>query len=65
MQSFLCVGTIWGDIQQPLWITQPIAAPVQPPTSMRYFVHMILSLLMLLILCEITWSELVDVGNAL
>jgi hypothetical protein len=65
MQFLLCAGTIWGSIQQPSWIAQHIAAPVQPPTSLRYFVHMILSLLVLLIHCEITWSKLVDVGNAL
>jgi hypothetical protein len=35
MQSLLYAGTIWGSIQQPSWIAQPIAAPVQPPTSMR------------------------------
>jgi hypothetical protein len=35
MQSLLCAGTIWGGIQQPSWIAQPITAPVQPPTSMR------------------------------
>jgi hypothetical protein len=35
MQSLLCAGTIWGGIQQPSWIARPIAAPVQPPTSMR------------------------------
>jgi hypothetical protein len=35
MQSLLYAGTIWGDIQQPSWIAQSIAAPVQPPTSMR------------------------------
>jgi hypothetical protein len=64
MQSLLCAGTIYG-IQQPSWIAHPIVAPVQPPTSSRYYVHMTLSLLVLLILCEITWSELVDVGNAL
>jgi hypothetical protein len=60
--SSLCRDNLSG-IQQPLWIAQPIAAPVQPPTSLRYFVHMILSLLVLL--CEITWSELIDVGNSL
>jgi hypothetical protein len=64
MQSLLYAWIIWGGIQQPSWIAQPIAAPVQPPTSLRYFVHMILSLLVFLIVCEITWSELVDVGNA-
>jgi hypothetical protein len=26
MQSLLCAGTIWGGIQQPSWIAQPIAA---------------------------------------
>jgi hypothetical protein len=31
----LCAGTIWGGIQQPSWIAQSIAAPVQSPTSMR------------------------------
>jgi hypothetical protein len=62
--SSLC-RAIWGSIQQPSWIAQHIAALVQPPTSLRYFVHMILSLLVLLIHCEITWSKLVDVGNAL
>jgi hypothetical protein len=46
-------------------IVQPFAEPVQPPTSLRYFVDMILCLLVLLILCEITWSELIDVGNTL
>jgi hypothetical protein len=35
MQSLLYAGTIWGGIQQPSWIAQPIATPVQPPTSMR------------------------------
>jgi hypothetical protein len=65
MQSLLCAGTIWGGIQQPSWIAQPITALVQPPISLRYFVHMILSLLVLLILCEITWSKLCYVGNAL
>jgi hypothetical protein len=65
MQSLLCAGTIWGGIQQPSWIARPIAALVQPPISLRYFVHMILSLLVLLILCEITWSKLCYVGNAL
>jgi hypothetical protein len=35
MQSLLYAGIIWGDIQQPSWIAQPIAALVQPPTSMR------------------------------
>jgi hypothetical protein len=35
MQSLLYAGTIWGGIQQPSWIAQPIAALVQPPTSMR------------------------------
>jgi hypothetical protein len=64
MQSLLCAGTI-GGIKQLSWIAQPIAERVQPPTSLRYFVHMILCLLVLLILCEMTWSELVDVGNAL
>jgi hypothetical protein len=39
---------------------QPIAEPVQPPTSL-----MILCLLVLVILCEITWSEFIDVGNNL
>ena len=34
MQSLLCVETIWGDIQQLSWIAQPIAAPVQPSTSL-------------------------------
>jgi hypothetical protein len=34
-QILLCVGTIWGGIQQPSWIVRPIVAPVQPPTSMR------------------------------
>jgi hypothetical protein len=60
MQSLLCVGTIY-DIKQP----SGIAELVQLPTSLRYFLHMILCLLVLLILCEITWSELIDVGNAL
>jgi hypothetical protein len=64
MQSLLYAGTI-GGIKQPSWIAQPIVEPVQLPTSLRYFVHMILYLLVLLILCEITWFELVDVGNAL
>jgi hypothetical protein len=45
MQSLLYTGTIWCGIQQSLWIAQTIAAPVQSLTSMRYFVHMILSLL--------------------
>jgi hypothetical protein len=60
MQSLLRAGII-GGIEQPSWITQPITEPVQLPTSPRYFVHMILCLLVLLILCEITWSELVNV----
>jgi hypothetical protein len=35
MQTILFAGIIWGGIQQPSWIAQLIAAPVQPPTSMR------------------------------
>jgi hypothetical protein len=62
MQSLLYAAII-GGIKQPSWIAQPIAKPVQPSTSLRYFVHMILCLLVLSILCEITWFELVDVGN--
>jgi hypothetical protein len=64
MQYLLCAGTI-SSIEQPSWIAQPFAELVQPPTTLRYFVDMILCLLVLLILCEITWSELVDVGNTL
>jgi hypothetical protein len=64
MQSFIHAGIIDG-IKQPSWIVQPITELVHPPTSLRYFVHMILCLLMLVILCEITWSKLVDVGNTL
>jgi hypothetical protein len=60
MQSILREGIIDG-IEQPSWITQPIAEPVQLPTSLIYFVPMILCLLVLLIFCEITWSKLVDV----
>jgi hypothetical protein len=57
MQSLLCTGTIDG-IKQPSWIAHPIIELVQLPTSL-----MILCLLVLVILCEITWSELVDVDN--
>jgi hypothetical protein len=39
MQSLLCAGIILDDIQQPSWIAQPIAAPFQPPTSMRYYLY--------------------------
>jgi hypothetical protein len=31
MQYLLYAGTIWGGIQQPSWIAQPITAPVQHP----------------------------------
>jgi hypothetical protein len=64
MQSLLCIGTNVG-IKQPSWIVQPIAESVQPSTLPRYFVHTILCLLVLLILYEITWSELVVIGNNL
>jgi hypothetical protein len=33
---YLCRDNI-GGIQQPSWIAQPIAAPVQPPTSLMIF----------------------------
>ena len=33
MQSLLYPGTIWGGIQQPSWVAQPIAALVQLSTS--------------------------------
>jgi hypothetical protein len=59
MQSLLSAGTI-DNMKQPSWIAQPITELVRPPTSL-----MILCLLVLVILCEITWSELVDVGNTL
>ena len=36
MQSLLYAGPIWGGIQQPSWRVQPNAAPVEPPTSMRF-----------------------------
>jgi hypothetical protein len=52
MQSILYAGTTDG-IKQPSWITQPIVEPVESPTSLRYFVHMVLCLLVLVILCEI------------
>jgi hypothetical protein len=58
-QSLLYAETI-GSIKHLSWIAQPIAEPVQSPTSL-----MILCLLVLVIPCEITWSELVDVGNTL
>jgi hypothetical protein len=54
MQSLLCAGTIWGGIQQPSWIAQSIAAPVQPPTSM---ILMFLSVLCLIyglcVICDV------------
>jgi hypothetical protein len=49
MQYLLCAGIING-IEQPSWIIQPFAELVQLPTSLRYFVDMILCLLVLLIL---------------
>jgi hypothetical protein len=66
MQSLLSARTIWGSIQQPSWIAQPIAAPVQPPTSMRYFgAHDIIIFVSVVNTCEITWSKLFDVGTVL
>jgi hypothetical protein len=44
MQSLLCAGTI-SIIKQPSWIAQPIVELVQPSTLLKYFVHMILYLL--------------------
>jgi hypothetical protein len=64
MQSLLYAGTI-NDIKQPSWISQPNAKLVRSSTSLRYFVHMILCLLVLVILYEITCYVLVDVGNTL
>jgi hypothetical protein len=61
MESLLYAGTIWGGIQQPSWITGPIATPVQPPTSMR-LLFLVLRLMrylrlqnLLLILCLDTY----------
>jgi hypothetical protein len=60
MQSLLCAGTIWGSIQQPSWIAQPIAALVQPPTSMR-LMFLVLRLMRYLRL----HTYVLNVGNSL
>jgi hypothetical protein len=55
--SSLCMDN-WRH-QTTLMNCRAIVEPVQPPTSLRYFCTRHLCLLVLLILCEITWSELV------